>query len=75
MCDLSFLAENEILKYLSLQEFFLDEQWQALNKKDVCVYNIVYVKSEIYSTENLYEKIYMIVVPIVVNKTGNVCLT
>jgi len=40
-----------------------------LNKNVFCVYNIVYVKSEIYSTVNMCEKMYMTVIEIVVNKT------
>jgi len=32
----------------------------------------VYAKSEIYITENMYEKTYMTVVENVVNKSGNV---
>jgi len=32
----------------------------------------VYVKSELYSTENMYEKMYKTVEEIVVNKTDNV---
>jgi len=29
-----------------------------LNKNGVCIYNIVHVKSQIYSIKNMYEKIY-----------------
>jgi len=29
-----------------------------LNKNGVCTYNILYVKSQIYRIENMYDKIY-----------------
>jgi len=43
-----------------------------LNKNNVCIYKVLHAKSEIYSTENMYEKIYKTVGQSVVNKTDNV---
>ena len=43
-----------------------------LNRNQVSLYNLVYVKFEMFSKENMYDNIYITIVQISVNKTDSV---